>query len=627
MSIRRSPLFFKHFAVETPRAATPHPYAKRALHQTLRCFAMNIALAPLKCIHKRTVCRHTLAALLCMGIVLNSSCVRGGSPDAFAPVQWELSTEARLNYATLLLDQSIRHDDSEGVLEAAATFLELAPLPRPMGEAAAWLMATKRLSEARMLLEKAVARSPDDLLLHLLLAETWLEEDMPANGVAIMEAYQQRHPKSDQVRQELGILLLKSKRYAEAEAQFRALPDNLRVPYVRYCHARALIMLQKPVEAVRELEVAVKVQPDFLEGWSDLARAHELAGHPDRARTVYKRLMVADPENMDYRLRAVGLEILANRPKAALEIARNSSDAQGFQITAATMFMEEKRYTEAEVLLDQLSLSLPPEQTPDEVWLLRAGLAFESQNDAEQALEWLARITPGSRSMERALRYRAQIHFASGNDAGVLETLSQARSIFPDEREFMLMEVHFHLTRQAPQQARPLLENMLERYPEDTDVLFAYGSVLDEMKQKSQALEVMERIIRLDKNHYQALNYVGYTLATDAGSDPQASSEKSHRDLVRALELLRQANSLAPDRAYIMDSLAWALYRSGELAEALKIIRHTVKLPDSDEWEIWDHYGDIAHANGQRDEARRAWKKALSFNPEKRTIIEAKIGK
>lgn len=562
----------------------------------------------------------SLAALLCAGLVLNASCVRGGGrhESVAALIPWEMSAEARLNYAALLMDQSIRHDNTAGVLEAAETFLQLAPLPRPLSEAAAWLMAVKRPADARAMLEKAVAHSPNDLLLHLLLAETWLEEDNPAKGVEIMQTYQQRHPDSDQARQELGILLLKTMRYAEADAQFRALPEALRVPYVRYCHARTLLMLHKPADAVRELTQAVKTQPDFIDGWSELARAHEMAGKPDRAREVYRRLMNMEPENLDFRLRAVGLELIVNRPDKALELTRTGPAAQGFQLTAATMFMEEKRYKEAETVLEHLVLGLSPDSIPDEVWLLRAGIAFEGHEDVEQALAWLERITPGSRSLERALRYRVQIYFASGNDAAVMETITRARAIFPDEREFMLMEVHFHLTRQEPAKALPLLESILARFPEDTDILFTTGSVLDEMGRKAEAMDLMERILRLNQNHYQALNYVGYTLTCNA--DKSVST-----DIVRALEMLQRANALAPNKAYIMDSLAWALYRSGDHAEALRVIRRTVKQPDSDEWEIWDHYGDIAKAAGQTDEARRAWKKALGLNPPKPGGIEIKL--
>lgn len=57
------------------------------------------------------------------------------------------------------------------------------------------------------------------------------------------------------------------------------------------------------------------------------------------------------------------------------------------------------------------------------------------------------------------------------------------------------------------------------------------------------------------------LNYIGYTLAEE------------NRDLPRALKLLNRAIELSPDTDYMLDSLAWAYYRSGEYAKAWDFIR------------------------------------------------------
>ena len=64
-------------------------------------------------------------------------------------VQWDLSPEAQRTYATLLLDQSIRGDDKEGVLEAVKLLLTLENRPQPFIDAAAWLMLNRETSEAR----------------------------------------------------------------------------------------------------------------------------------------------------------------------------------------------------------------------------------------------------------------------------------------------------------------------------------------------------------------------------------------------------------------------------------------------------------------------------------------------
>lgn len=588
-----------------------------------------------------------LAALLCAGLALSVSCVRGSSTEAGegedapivkiadltasgssvktvsdsraqavnSPVHWELSQEASLTYATLLLDQSIRNDSLAGVLEAADIFMRLNPAAQALTEAGAWLLFNKELDAARRVLEQAASKQPRELSLHLLLAETWLEGGDTAKALSIMEDFQRRWPESDQARQEVGILLLKSQRYADAHAMFRSLPVRLRSPYVRYCHARALIMLQRPDEAAVELAEAVRTSPDFLEAWSELARAYELSGQPAKARPIFNRLITSEPENFEYRLRALGLELAAKQPAKALDMARGGPDNPGFLLNAVSLFMDAAYYKEAETLLDGLLLSNDP--PPDDVWLMRAGLAFEARHDVAEALSWLDRITPGSSVLNRAYRFRIQILFNSKDDAGVLDSLHKAQSLFPDDREFILMEAHFYITRNTADKALPLIEGAVQRAPEDIDLLFSYGTVLDSLQRKPEALDIMERILRLDPNFYQALNFVGYTIADKAAP--------TSTDLARALDLLHRAASLAPDKAYILDSLAWAQYKAGEFSQAWQTIRKAVALPNSNEADIWEHYGDIANALNNKVEARRGWKQALQFEPGAPEKLEKKI--
>ena len=59
--------------------------------------------------------RNLLRGMVCavLAVQMLTGCARS-TPQG--PVQWDLSPEAQRTYATLLLDQSIRGDDKEGVL-------------------------------------------------------------------------------------------------------------------------------------------------------------------------------------------------------------------------------------------------------------------------------------------------------------------------------------------------------------------------------------------------------------------------------------------------------------------------------------------------------------------------------
>ena len=142
------------------------------------------------------------------------------------------------------------------------------------------------------------------------------------------------------------------------------------------------------------------------------------------------------------------------------------------------------------------------------------------------------------------------------------------------------------------------------------------GMLLDTLKRRDEALAAMEALLAAHPDNFQALNYIGYTLADE------------NRDLARALELLHRADKLAPNRAYILDSLAWALFRSGDTAKAWDTIRRSVASTDgATEPAIWDHYGDIASALGLKDEARKGWTRALELKPDDPQTIRNKVEK
>jgi tetratricopeptide (TPR) repeat protein len=126
-------------------------------------------------------------------------------------------------------------------------------------------------------------------------------------------------------------------------------------------------------------------------------------------------------------------------------------------------------------------------------------------------------------------------------------------------------------------------------------------------------MAVMERLVADRPDYYQALNYIGYSLAEE------------RRDLPRALTLLIKADQLSPDTAHILDSLAWAQFRLGQVDAAWTSIQRAVKLEGGDDAVIWEHYGDIAAAKGRPDESRRAYTKALGIGHDKPETIRAKL--
>ncbi len=566
---------------------------------------------PLDASCRGTFLRGFWQSLFCAALTVQvlTGCARSMPAE---PVQWDLTPEAQLTYATLLLDQSIRHDDREGVLEASSILLTVDSRPQSFIDAAAWLILNRENGEARNLLEKAIQRIPDDFNLYLLLAETWINEGNNDRAIRILQEYGQNHPDSRLIQQELAILYVKVGRFAEADHIFSSLPQKMRTPFVRYVHAQALHGLNKPWVAIRELRLAVKESPEFLDAWFELARLLEQEKAYAKASEIYASLLEQDPENEDIWIRLVDGEIQLGRGEKAFEYACNGPDTFGFRLTAATLFLDAKLFREAESLLTALK---ERPGVPDEVNFYLAAIAFEYHKDIQATLDLLAAIPEGNRFYDRALRLRIQLLHDADRRPEALPLILHGQELFPEDRDFRLMEIHLFLTDDLFNEALKATDAALQRWPDDEKFLYMRGSILDSQGKKEEAFRVMEQIVASHPDFVPALNYVGYSLA------------ERGKDLDRALTLLQNAVRLAPDHGYILDSLAWAQFHKGMFDAAWETISRAVTLPDGNDAAIWDHYGDIAASCGRPEEARKGWERALKQNHPQPDEVRAKLEK
>ncbi|WP_373355172.1 tetratricopeptide repeat protein [Pseudoroseicyclus sp. CXY001] len=111
------------------------------------------------------------------------------------------------------------------------------------------------------------------------------------------------------------------------------------------------------------------------------------------------------------------------------------------------------------------------------------------------------------------------------------------------------------------------------------------------------------RALELNPGQPRVLNHLGYALVTRGES------------LDEALAMVRLAVAAEPENAAIIDSLGWALYRLGRVAEAVPHLERAVEI-EAGSPVINEHLGDAYWQVGRREEARFQWRRALSFEPE-----------
>lgn len=558
-----------------------------------------------------------VAAVSCLSLLGCGGCAtqeKSGGKNATqskGPVEWDLSPSAQATFAYLLYDQALRQENEHSLVQALESLKPHNPPVSAYVDASIWLMSRKSTLTLPAI-ELALSVFPEDTSLSLLYAESLQDADKSADAIAYMRAFCARQPDNINARLELALLLVKALHFDEAQTILSGVTGPERSALVEYYHARALIGMNRSSQAVPYLLKAIQGSPDFIEAMAELAYIYEKAKNYAAARRVYEKMLKLNDESQEVLMRLIALSLRLNQPEKALDFARKGPQNPSFALTVASMFMEARKYAQAESQLRTIALD---PNAPPEVYFYLAAAVYEGRQDVKEALFFLDKIAPANNYFDRSVLLRVQLLAGEGKLDEALAAAQKGQSTSPELAELWQMEVRLLASLKHNKKAIEAANRAVTQWPDDTEIAYLRASLLDETGNKKAAMEAMEAIIARNPNYYQALNYVGYTLAEQS------------QNLPRAIALLEKAVRLSPTSAYIMDSLAWAQFRAGQNQQAWDSISKAVAMDEDLDPTIWEHYGDIALALGNKVEARKGFEKALEFNPANAESLRKRLPK
>ena len=131
-----------------------------------------------------------------------------------------------------------------------------------------------------------------------------------------------------------------------------------------------------------------------------------------------------------------------------------------------------------------------------------------------------------------------------------------------DERvQLLLAEAQVLRETRRYEEAFKLLTQALEKSPDNVALLYDTAMTAEKLGRIDAMERQLRRVIELRPDYAHAYNALGYTFA-----------DRSVR-LPEALQLIEKAHQLAPDDAFILDSMGWVYYRMGDLAKRPQVSR------------------------------------------------------
>lgn len=242
-----------------------------------------------------------------------------------------------------------------------------------------------------------------------------------------------------------------------------------------------------------------------------------------------------------------------------------------------------------------------------------------------QALLMLAQIAEQTQRPEEANAYLARIN--SPQDALRVQTrratllarrgkLDEARALIratpetqaDDARAKLSTEVQLLRDFKQFAEAYALLQTGVQRFPKDVGMAYDLAMLAEKLNKLPEMEQLLRRVIAEQPGYHHAYNALGYSLA-----DRNLRLPEARQLIVKALEF-------APNDPFIVDSLAWVEFRSGNLAEAKRLLEQAYA--NRQDAEIAAHLGEVLWAMGLRDQATALWRKALDDNKDNDTLQE-----
>ena len=115
--------------------------------------------------------------------------------------------------------------------------------------------------------------------------------------------------------------------------------------------------------------------------------------------------------------------------------------------------------------------------------------------------------------------------------------------------------------------------------------------------------------IKIKNDSADVLNYLAYGWI------------EKNQNIAESLQMLIKANELDPSSYYILDSLAWAYYKTNNLSLAAQLMEKVIEMAPGEAISL-DHLGDIYFALDRKREASFLWKQARDLAKPEDNIIE-----
>ena len=459
---------------------------------------------------------------------------------------------------------------------------------------------------------------------HLLLGGLFSAMKMYDEALSSYHQVLKLNPESIEAPLFIGALLAELKRYDESIQYFEKLAKNQKnkSPHLAQFYI-GRIMLEQAGESASPKVIlkvenifrqAIKSKVNFVDAYLALGQLYETHGQKDQAIGVYRGYQEKnEPDsNIAENLARIYLEDEEMDKAFRQYEIMESADASNLNVKVKIAFIliEQKKYQAAIEKLEDI-LGRAPYSDKIRFYL---GAVYEETKDYANAITQFRLIPVSSSYYVESVVHTSYLYKMKNDYSRAIETVQQGIKNKADQPQLYALYASFLDDQKEYKSAVEMLSQAVDKFPKHAQLNFFLGSMQDRLGKTDAVITTMKKVLEIDNNHIQALNYLAYTYA-----DHNLNLDDAER-------LARHAIELQPNDGFILDTLGWILFKIGKTSDAIKTLEAAYKMQPT-ESVIAEHLGDAYYKYQLPEKAKKMYLRAseIESNLDVAKKIRAKI--
>ncbi|MDD5818129.1 MAG: tetratricopeptide repeat protein [bacterium] len=480
---------------------------------------------------------------------------------------------------------------------------------------------TDELTAALAQMRKHVEAHPEDKYEARLYAHAAFLVNQYQEGLRVLNIQHQLYPQDDNLLSTMADAYEKTSDYQKALAIYDTLQQwQGQSVELSSAKLKAYQALNDTTGAIHEMRALLASAPTNADYNLAMGKMLFMFGYRDSAMVYYDKAQQYEPDN--------GLTYLT---KAEYYLALGDTlnyDRQTYQALVSTDLDVESKL---QILVNYTKTLL-------------------SAKDTTHRTDHLFDVLIEQHPLEPQIRvlYSEYLMFIDNNE-GAAEQIDYALNLDPTNEELWTRLMAYHLYAGNYEKAIEVGDKAIRLNPDNVELYSYLGSSCYSVKQYDKAIEVYDKALAIldstqvdDRSNLLSgkadvkfamgdtiAAFALYDQSLDINPDNSGTLNNyayflalSNRDLDKAERM--SAKTIVEDAANptYLDTYAWVFYMRKEYTMAQLYIEMAINNEEQPTSELFEHYGYILLANGDKQKALEQWRKAIELKPDNEQLVK-----